>query len=186
VGFSVAVSDRRRATDRNIDVKELQRRAFERGSTVEREAWTGRLDRLLATLEGQVERQNTHYEDAREEIIAFAVGLAMAATERLLGCVVGADNHDPRSIVDNILGEIEAGGGRGSVQIHMHPDDYRRVGTSADDRPLDGAMQVQLVSDPSLSRGNFQTHGDEVSHFATLSKRLQAMTDVLIQQGKSS
>lgn len=181
VGFLLAVSDCAKASAARVDVKELQRRAYDRGVEVERSAWTNRLDRLLVTLENQIEDEQRKRAAEEEELKRFAISLAMETAGRLTGSVVNADSHNPRNIVNDILGEIEADGVRGAVSIHMHPDDHQRVTTGSEDRPLDGVLSVQLVQDPSVAAGNFKTHGDDVSHYTLMTERLDRMKTRLLR-----
>lgn len=119
------------------------KRAYERGLADGKRA---AVDSGVSALEAALERIEAAGERAQEELARQSVELAVEIARSLLQVRIEAGEFDLERIVRGALADAEVG--RGSVVVHLHPDDHALL-----EEPL-FRTGTALSVDPNLSRGD--------------------------------
>ena len=168
-------------------LKEVQRRAYERGVAHEREQWTKKLDRLAA--EVAAERADAGRRRAAEaaEIESFAVRLAAQVAEKLVHGAVAAGRHDVRAMVADLLEQLSLAESAPGPEIRMHPDDHAHLVASLAERPASRPLDAAaLVPDPGVTRGSFLLRTEDTTLYSVLSERLESLRARLLDVAKGA
>jgi flagellar biosynthesis/type III secretory pathway protein FliH len=170
---------------RACELKDLQRRAFERGRAFEREHAVLALQGLLAGLEGAIKALDELRAAERRDVAQFAVLVALAAAEELVGSAVRSGGHDVRGLVDAMLEEALPGIGQGPVEVAVNPDDLGALtGLAGPEAPPELSGRVRVAGDPALPRaacrvraGGAEILSDPRLRLAAMAERLRAVAD---------
>jgi flagellar biosynthesis/type III secretory pathway protein FliH len=122
---------------------EAARAAYERGLAEGREQ---ALASGAAALEATLERLDAAAERAQEELARDAVELAVEIAQCLLMVRLEAGEYDLERVVRGALSDAEVG--RGSVVVHLNPDDHERLADAL------FRAGTELCVDPDLTRGD--------------------------------
>lgn len=171
------------AVRRHFDIKELQRRAFERGREVERQRLAPPITELLERMAAaEAARESAHVDD-RRRVESFAVGLAMAVAERLTRALVSNREHDVRAMVEDLL---ERSGARDQddeqLVLALDPEDHARLMELGMNLP----EQMSAVGDPSLSAGDLVLRGRHHETWARLDEQLEKVRHELLEESQSA
>ncbi len=174
------------------ELKDLQRRAFERGCEFERRAIATRFSGLLVSLERAIEQLEHDRATDRAACATFAVEVALGVADQLVGSAVRDGAHDVRKIVETLLHEALPALGDAALVVALNPADLSdlealRAQTGGDGRraesPLGGAGgRVQMVADAVVPRAGclIRAAGAELSTdvqiwITAIAKRLRAV-----------
>jgi flagellar biosynthesis/type III secretory pathway protein FliH len=165
---------------RPLEIKEIQRRAFERGRDVERERVAERLGSLVASLESSVKALEEARTREREELASFGVELAVAVAEHLVGTAIRAGTHDVRRLVDLLLEEALPGLGQAPLQLAVNPADLDALGDIGSGKdPRAHAGRIHLVADAELPRAACRIRAGGAEILADPKVRLAAIAEKL-------
>jgi flagellar biosynthesis/type III secretory pathway protein FliH len=165
------------------ELKEIQRRAFERGRACEREAFADRLAGLLGGLADARQAVDAMRAEERRNLARFGVEVALAVAKSVVGRAVDAGAHDVKALVDSLLEEALPGLGTGPLQVAVSPADLAALGDFAGaGAPASVAGRVQVVSDPALPRaacrirsGGAEILADPALRLAAIGEKLRAL-----------
>lgn len=175
---STPAADARR---RHFDIKELQRRAFERGRAVERERLAGPTKALIDRLAQEADARARTEVDDRSRVEDFAVSLALAVAERLTHALVAHREHDVRAMVQELLERSSAGGeANEELQLALEPDDHARLVEMGISLP----EGLTLTGDASLAPGDLRLRGRHHETWARLSERLESVRHEFVEEAQ--
>lgn len=167
-------------------LKELQRRAFERGAELERKEWTKKLEKLTADIAALQKARADEKVAADAEMREFAVRLASYTIEKLVHATVEEGRHDPKKMIEDVLAELRPREIDSRIEIHLNPDDHAHLlaalAEGSVSRSLAGAF---LVADRTIARGSFVVHDDEATIYSMLSERLESLRTRLIEAART-
>ncbi|MEE9391625.1 MAG: FliH/SctL family protein [Planctomycetota bacterium] len=165
----------------SFDLKEIQRRAFERGRLVEREqsgvplqVLVRKLSDYVATLE-----QSRVADSQRVEEVGVRLGLHVA--EQLTRKVLADNEHDSRALVETAISEIRARKETGPLTIELATGDHSRLLDAFAGRKPKG---IELRENASLSPGDFVIQGNNVEYWSSMNERLEALRTRLIEESR--
>jgi flagellar assembly protein FliH len=163
------------------ELKDLQRRAYERGADLTRGELAQRFDRAMADLERTRAALEEERRALREAAGGFVVELALGLAEEMLGAALRDGRHDVRALVEAATKEALPIADAGPLTASLHPDDLAELEQALALRPLSLARDVELRADPALKRGacRVSSGGAEVSadpaeRFKTAAARVRA------------
>jgi hypothetical protein len=167
------------------EVKELQRKAFERGRAVEAAEWTHRFSKLLEQL-GRAQRS---LEEAREEdrrdAETFAARLAALAAEKLLRVLVDDGRYDVVSMVRAVLDEIGFAASGPGVKVRMHPDDHAALAAALRAEPGQVfAGGIEWAADPAVPKASFDVSAGGTEFYAHLAERLEVLRALWVEESR--
>jgi flagellar biosynthesis/type III secretory pathway protein FliH len=165
------------------ELKEIQRRAFERGQARERETFTGALAGLLESLAEAGAKLDAMRAEERRNLARFGVEVAMAVARHVVGTAVAAGSHDPKALVEALLEEALPGLGTGPLQVAVSPADLTALEDFAGaGAPASVAGRIRVVADPALPRaacrirsGGAETLADPEMRLAAIGEKLRAL-----------
>jgi flagellar biosynthesis/type III secretory pathway protein FliH len=158
------------------ELKDIQRRAFERGRAVEREELAGRLGSLLEELASAAQALDAARKADREHLARFGVEVAMAAAATLVGSAILARTHDVRAQVDLLLEEALPATGPGSIQVAVNPADLEALSDlTGPGGPPAVAGRLTLAGDPPLPQGACRIRAEGGEFLAEPKVRLAAI-----------
>lgn len=164
-----------------FDLKTLQRRAFERGVAVERDASTKRLHAVVQGLESAVADLASRSRHDRRELEEFAVRLACLVAGRVTGTIVDEGAHDVLATVREVLAEVAGCEPDETPTVALCGDDLARLLDAMGD---EARPAFALVEDATLAPGDVRVRGSEVDYHATLSERLEALREKLVEEAR--
>lgn len=168
-------------------IKDLQRRAFERGVAVEREQWTKRVDAFLKGAEARLLAVETARTQDLARIEDFAVRLALYAAERITGAMVDAGHHNVKRLVEDALAEIGAAKTTARIEVRLHPDDHHQIVAGLAERGAPRVFErVTLMPDAAQKRGSFVVEDAETVFYASLAERLESMRVKLTDRAREA
>lgn len=163
-----------------VELKEIQRRAFERGRVVEREELAARLGTLLEQLASAAQALDAARKADRDHLARFGVEVAMAAAGSLVGAAVLAKTHDVRAQVGLLLEEALPGVGPGPLQVAVNPADLQALSDlTGQGGPPATLGRLTLAGDPDLPQGACRIRAEGGEFLADPKVRLVAMADRL-------
>jgi flagellar biosynthesis/type III secretory pathway protein FliH len=163
-----------------LELKEIQRRAFERGRAVEREELAARLGALLAALAASAGELDAARSADRGHLARFGVEVALAAAGDLVGSAVKSREHDVRAQVSALLEEALPGIGPGAIQVAVNPADLEALSDLCGPGvPPAVAGRVVLAGDAGLAPGACRIRADGGEFLADPQVRLAAIADRL-------
>ncbi len=174
------------------ELKDLQRRAFERGCEFERKNLDSRFNAMIVDLERAAEALAHQREDERKLTAQFAVEVALGVAEILVGNAVRQSAHDVKKMVDTVLHEAVPSIGDQAVIVALNPADLaelevvraqsRASGGEAANALSDSWSRVRLHADAGVPRAGCQVRagGAELStdvhaRLSVIGERLRAM-----------
>ena len=161
-----------------IDLKAVQRRAYERGVAHALEqkggVYDGACDAMAQAASSLREARNR---DA-QLLSDFAVRLACSIASELVATTVDAEEHDVRGMVRRVLEDAMPDLGTGEVTLEGHPEDLALLPSDLSH----GAKTVNPQPDPALPRGAYRVVGGDAEFYSGLSERLDAIRDRLIRE----
>jgi flagellar biosynthesis/type III secretory pathway protein FliH len=168
-----------------LALKEVQRRAFERGREVERERAAEEIAHLLAKVEEAVAALDAMRAAERAECARFAVEVATAVAAELVGAAAASGAHDVARGAEAMLEEALPGLGGGPIELAAHPADLDALSEWAGRKaPPATTGRLRLVPDPDLPRGScrLRAGGAEILadprlRLATIAGRLRALAE---------
>ncbi len=184
VRLSVADSQKGPAgPKRGITIKELQRRAFERGRALEREESAGLVRAITRKLDETVTRHLEALRADRERIEDFAVKLALLVARKAVKTALDSEGVDVGVLVRDALSEIDFSARKGGVTVHLHPSDHALIlpivaGGEWDPR------EVVFEEDPSLNRGDVRIVAGHAEFYSSVMERLSNLERELIREAK--
>jgi len=162
---------------RALDLKTVQRRAYERGRSVALAETAETVTAAARTLSLSAQALAEARSKDGPDLESFAVRLACVVAGELVGKVVDAEDHDVRTIVRRVLGEVLPDLEVDAITLLGHPDDLAMLpGGLAGD-------EVETRADATLQRGSFRVVGDDTELYAGLSERLEEMKGRLLSEG---
>jgi flagellar biosynthesis/type III secretory pathway protein FliH len=134
-------------------LKEVQRKAFERGRRYEREQVAAEVGALLARLEESVQALDAMRAAEKADAARFAVEIATAVVEELVGSAIRTGAHDAGRLAASMLEEALPGIGAGPIELAVNPADRDALADFATrGAPPAVIGRLQIVSDPALPR----------------------------------
>ena len=184
IDVKIALHDRARSetdAENNFDLKEIQRRAFERGRQVERDQGSAPLQALARKLTDHVNQleQARIVESKRVEEVGVRLGLHVA--EQLTRRVLAEGEHDARSMVEDAISEIRGRKETGPLQVDLAAKDHSRLLDAFGGQTPEG---IELRENPSLAPGDFIVQGDNVEYWSSMNERLEALRTRLIEESR--
>ncbi|MCB9834128.1 MAG: hypothetical protein H6807_16825 [Planctomycetes bacterium] len=164
-----------------FNLKELQRRAFERGQAVEREHGSRAFAALCARLEAQARTQTEARENDRRRLEEFATRLALMVAEKLTYSRIATGEHDVAAMVRELLGELGPAAEGAPVKLRLFPGDHALVLEAAarGELALDG---IAVTADPTIGAGCAVLATDEVEYWSMLNDRIERLRQELIAE----
>jgi flagellar biosynthesis/type III secretory pathway protein FliH len=163
-----------------FDLKEIQRRAFERGQAVERERGSRAFAALCAELREQVAAQAAAREDDRRRVEEFATRLALVVAEKLTFATIDAASHDVAGLVRTLLGELGAPAEE-TVRIRLSPGDHGLLLESAARGELN-IEGLEISPDQALQSGSAVLATDEVEYWSDLNDRIERLRGIALAE----
>jgi flagellar biosynthesis/type III secretory pathway protein FliH len=167
-----------------LELKELQRRAFDRGQAVERDALGSRLGALMTGLERAIAELGEARARDRAELAAFGVDLAMAVAARVVGDAIQAGRHDVVGLVESVLDEARPGLGSAPVQVFVHPADFDALAEFPAARERACGDRIHVAADPAVTRGGCRIEAggaevlaDPIARLGAIGERLRSVAD---------
>jgi hypothetical protein len=162
-----------------LDLKLVQRRAYERGRAQVIEEAGSTMAAAVSTLEAAAADLIETRKKDREALVAFSVDLACALAEELLLMVVDREEHDVRGMARRVLDQVMPEAGGSEIRLEGNPEDLALL--TLPEGAADGGG-VRLVPCPALPRGSFRARTADMDYRAGLKERLAAMRAAL-QEG---
>jgi flagellar biosynthesis/type III secretory pathway protein FliH len=162
-----------------LEIKEIQRRAFDRGRACEREELGARLAGLLQGLSASLEALDERRRKDREELARFGVDLALAVAESLVGRALAAGAHDARRLAETLLEEALPGLGAGALEIAVNPADLEAVRDLGREGASAAPGRLRVVGDAALPRAACRIRAGGAEVLADPGLRLQAIAERL-------
>ena len=161
------------------EVKDLQRRAYERGRAHATEEQGVALAAAIEALSRAAAATREACEQLLNEGSAFAVRLACVMTEELVGRALDAEHHDVRSLLDRSLAELFPDGlPETRITLRGHPDDLARL--AAPLREKGGT--IELRPDSEAARGAFRVECQDLLFETSVLDRLEQMRERLLAE----
>lgn len=180
----VAVQDGpERRRHHRIDIKELQRRAYERGVTTERERISNTVEKILSGVASDVRTSLERAESDRAGMEEFAVRLATVVAEKLVGRVLDEGSHDVVAMVRDVLEDIVEADRKQGVTVRLNPEDESTLRSAISDGTFSGEG-LDIVGDPRLDRGSFAVVAGECELMADMTDRLEKLRGRLIEEAQ--
>ncbi len=168
---------------RGVTIKELQRRAFERGRAVEREESAGLVRAISQRLDESTVRHLEALRQDREQIEEFAVKLALLVARKAVKTALDSEGVDVEVLVSDALSEIDFSSRKGGVTVQLHPSDHALLlpiiaGGEWDPR------EVVFEENASLNRGDVRITAGHAEFFSSVMERLGNMERELTREAK--
>ncbi len=184
--FILAISDNGGPGDsrrRRFDMKEVQRRAFERGVAVERERHATLIRDMVATVSEQSAQLSAALQADREKIESFAVQLALHIAEDLTRTLVDRSEYDVLAMVRDLIGELEDGPVQDQLILKLHPVDHAVLleAAAGGEIHLD---ELEVVPDESLPKASPKLIGGDIQYFANLHDRMTQLRNRLTEESR--
>lgn len=161
-----------------IDLKAVQRKAYERGYAHAISERGDAVDAALAALRSEAASLRAARAKDDEEIAQFAVRLACSIAEDVLGTTIDRQDYDVPAMVRRVLDAVMPDLDSDVVELHGHPDDLKVLPTTL----RHGTTAVRRVPDPTVARGAFRVRGGDAEFYAGLMERLEAIRARLLQE----
>jgi flagellar biosynthesis/type III secretory pathway protein FliH len=163
-----------------VELKDIQRRAFERGRTVERDELAASLGTVLARIADAAALLESARRADREYLGRFGVEVALAAASQIVGAAVASKEHDVRAQVEALLEEALPATGPGALQIAVNPADLETLSSLAGPGGPPGlAGRLTLAGDASIAPGACRIRAGGAEFLADPKARLVAIADRL-------
>jgi flagellar biosynthesis/type III secretory pathway protein FliH len=163
-----------------LELKEMQRRAFERGRACERAEFGEKVAGLLENLAAAGAKLDAMRDEDRRNLSRFGVEVAMAVAEHVVGAAVAASVHDPKALALALLEEALPGLGNGPIQVSVNPADLEALGDFAGaGAPTAVAGRIQVIADPELLRAACRIRSGGAEVLADPALRLAAIGEKL-------
>ncbi len=166
---------RRLPGEEQAEFEENAARGFEAGLEKGRAAARGELEQAKAEIGSQIAQALGEVQKLRtqlfEEYRAELVSLALTAAARLVRARIEEGDPVAARVLEEVLGTLPA---RTPSRVELHPEDIEMIEAT---RLLEGGAEIELVPNPSLSRGSLvvRAGGDEID--ARLETALAALRD---------
>lgn len=164
-----------------FEIKEIQRRAFERGQAVAHAALDAQLGKLMAALDRAVADLGAARLRDHAELESFGVELAMTVAAQVVGEAVRTGACDVRALAMSVIEEALPGLGAGEVRLLVNPEDLASLGAFASSRDSREG-RIRVAADPDVGRGGcrLEAAGAEViadpkARLAAIAERLRAV-----------
>ncbi|NRA95475.1 MAG: hypothetical protein HRU14_04630 [Planctomycetes bacterium] len=161
-----------------LDLKAIQRKAYERGYAHALEERGAAVESAVASLESAAESLRAARVRDDAEIAEFAVRLAHSIAEEVVGKTIERGQHDVPAMVRRVLDAVMPDLDGDVVQLHGHPADLELLPTTL----RHGSTAVRRVADASVPRGALRVQGGDAEFYAGLTERLEAIRDRLMQE----
>jgi len=164
-----------------FNMKEIQRRAFERGVSVERAKYSATLKELLDLVRDQADQIREAMLTDREKIEGFAVKLAVSVAEKLTCTMVTDGSYDVVAMVRTLLEEVDSTTRSNGLVLKLNPDDHQAVLEGAENTALnlDG---IEAVADAMIPKGSPHLIGGDTEYYADMKERLEQLKSTLIEE----
>ncbi len=182
--FIVAAQDAGSAPEEQgnrFNMKEIQRRAYERGVSVERAKYSGTLKEILELVRGQAEQIKEAMVTDREKIESFAVKLAVGVVEKLTCTLVDEGRYDVVAMVSALLDEVDNDTRSNGLTLKLNPHDHQAILEGAENTgiSLDG---IDIVADAMIPKGSPHLVGGDTEYYADMNERLEQLSKTLIEE----
>ncbi|MAG55206.1 MAG: hypothetical protein CMJ83_02840 [Planctomycetes bacterium] len=161
-----------------LDLKAVQRKAFERGREHALAEVSATVDAASATMCSAANRLAQARVNDRSELTEFVVRLACTIAEELTASVVDAEQHDVRGLVKRVLDSVLPELAGEPVTLSGHPED---LGVLPQSLTEDG---LTLKPDPTFARGAFRVTGGDAEMYSGISERLEQMRERLLSEAE--
>lgn len=184
ISFRLAAHDVAAGADdhsRHFGIKEIQRRAFERGVEVERAKYSTTLSQILGLVQGQAIELDARMNADREKIEGFAVRLALEIAENLTRSIIDAEAHDVVKMVKDMMNEVDPDTKARGVTLKLHPRDHAAVVEAAQATQI-SLEDIEVVSDSSTALGSPMLKGGDTHYYADMTERLAEIRSSMIEE----
>jgi flagellar biosynthesis/type III secretory pathway protein FliH len=162
-------------------IKEIQRRAFERGVAVERAKYSTTLSELLSLVKAQAISIQEGREADRKRIEDFAVRLALQVAEKLTRSIVDAESHNVVAMVKDMMREVDSETKSKGITLRLNPRDHAAVVEAADATQI-SLIGVDLMTDPATPLGSPTMTGGDTEYYADMAERLTEIRNAMIEE----
>ncbi len=163
-----------------FDLKEIQRRAFERGRSLEREQGSRAFAALCEELQAQLAAQNAAREADRRRVEEFAARLALAVAEKLTFTTIDSAAHDVAGLVRTLLSELGTAAEE-TVRIRLSPGDHGLLLETAARGEL-STEGLEITADQDLGPGSAVLATDEVEYWSDLNDRIERLRGITLNE----
>ena len=184
--FLIAVSDAPNPEGpkrRRFDMKEVQRRAFERGVAVERAKYSKTLGEMLELVKTQSAQLESDMISDREKIEAFAVRLSLLVAENLTRTIIDQDQHDVVQMVRDLLDEVDGETRGKGLVLKLNPADHGALLDAAANTEID-ITGIETVPDPQTEVASPRLIGGDTEYYAKLTERLEQIRSSMIEESQ--
>ena len=172
------------------ELKDLQRRAYERGAELARVELAKSFDDALKETLKARSALEAERKALREAAGGFVTELAIGLAEEMLGAALRDGRHDVRRLVEAAVAEALPVADAGPMTAALHPDDLAELEQAIALKPLSAARDVELRGDPGLRRGacrilsgGAEVSADPTERFKLAAVRVRAAAAKLFQGG---
>lgn len=164
-----------------FNMKEIQRRAYERGVSVERAKYSATLKELLDLVRIQADQIKEAIVTDREKIEGFAVKLAVGVAEKLTCTMVEEGSYDVVAMVGALLEEVDSDTRSNGLTLKLNPSDHQAILEGAENTAicLDG---IEAVADAMTPKGSPHLIGGDTEYYADMSERLEQLGKTLVEE----
>ena len=162
-------------------LKELQRRAFERGVSVERAKYSRMLSEMLELVKEQSSQMVRGMAADRERMEVFAVGLALQVAENLTRSMVDQEQHDVVKMVQDLLGELDSGTKAKGLTLRLNPKDHAALLDAAANAEIN-LSEIETLPDSEVAVASPRLSGGDTEYYADLNERLTEIRGTLTEE----
>ncbi len=168
---------------RRFDMKEVQRRAFERGVGVERAKYSATLKAMLDLVKSQSDQLQTGLIADRQRIEAFAVRLALQVAENLTRRTIDQNQHDVVQMVKDLLEEVDSDTKGRGLTLKLNPADHTALLDAAANTEI-SLSEIDVVPDPQTAIASPRLIGGDTEYYANMNERLEQIRGSLIEESQ--
>lgn len=168
------------ATPGRFDLKEIQRRAFERGQAVERERGSKSFAAIAETLKRQLAEESARRAADRARVEEFAARLALMVAEKLVHRSLAAQDHDVAGLVTELLAELGPAA-EGGMKLRLSPSDHKLLLDAAARGELD-LTGIDAAADPGMKPGGAVLANEEIEYWSSLNDRIERLREAVLKE----
>jgi len=134
---------------------------------------------ILERIAEAIDELEARRSNSLEEMQRAAVELAVAVGEHLARAALEKDEYAVEDLVSEAIEKLGPGG---PIRVHLHPDDLALLSRRLSARPewCGNDPRVELVSDPSLDRGDCVAECGETIMASKLDLRIEELRQTLL------
>ena len=166
-----------------LDIKELQRRAFERGREVERQEASTRLAALVKQLAESAADLTRRRKLDEERASTFAVELSTLIAERVTRTVLREGGHDVEALVNEVIAAMGTIQAQSGIEVRLAPEDHARVISAIAGDAFEG-QGLAFVADRALAPGTLRMIAGDTEFHSSALERIEELRIELREEAR--